>query len=1418
MEKKSTYGLRPDQLGRILSAASKEAEPVDSGSRGKSGKARKSGPAGSAPQVEGYEILEKLGEAGQGQIWRALQVSTSRQVALKFPRTGLISSEKALARFEREVEVAATLKHPNIAQIHDSGIHQGIYYYAMDLIEGVHLDTYVKQHNLTIRQILELMLTVCQAVQHAHQNGVIHRDLKPSNVIVAENGEPFIVDFGLAKSLFEDDAALTVSADGVAAGTPAYMSPEQAAGHMDKLDTRTDVYSLGVVLFTLLTGKSPHDLSGSRIEVMHRIADEPVRRPRKIRPKIDKELEWLLLKALDNDPDRRYVTAGELGRDIDNYLQGAPLIAGPESGIYHIKKFVRRHQALVAGISAVAAALAVGFVVSTVMYLRAQSALEKFTKLESDVETDSILSTVDWLYAEGRYQAALTEMETNIHREKLTTQGRLLRARLLCEVGRLNDAISELEELTDESPEIAGAAHYLLAAIYAGSDSDRAREHQGQAQSLLPEKAEAYCLRAVTASSPEDSLKWLEIAVQLDPRHYPSRQARALTCYRLRDYQKMAQDAEAIIALRPEDCLGYALRAIARREMAIFDEAVKDHDRAIEICKVDTELAELYDQRRKTRYQMGDYEQALSDARQCVGLRPDQVMYRFHVFAALVALSDHEQAKVEYTTIVESSPETEARFNLWAAKYVFDTLGAGRPLNLPDRNAGGPAFRAMHDAVDRYQRLDAKADRLITDGISPSWSPDGNMLVYGRSDEFLRHALSGQVVDPGLSSFRDIDVLTVGSGGIEILDLDSNSRHLLVSSGIDPLWSPNGESIAFTRWPKLYAWLEEQVWIMPANGGQADVISNGEAIAWTDDSKGLYLTQSRNPVLGSCLYKTPVGQAGVEPEQLISFPSTEWAISPDNRYIAYVDHGELRIMELYSRSPVASWRAPMGQSRMNVSWSPDGREVSVASRHEPYLGLWIYELGTRQAFKILDGPVTSACWSPNGNRIAFELGQPYFEIWIADLKQGVPTSEALGPARSIENHYEDLVDHYVHSIEAGALDMDSNQSLAKLIGDFALRGIEQYQSAEYEQALITLGHIEELRRTMSEPTHPTVVAFIAMAFHKLGQNQEAQDTFDRFCRLIAGRAGLAADFIFATPTNLGPPFNSPYYEATQWISHDGLESFFHSTRPPSQGQDLWVATRSATEHQWKEAVHLGPIINSHLLDWGPSISADGLELFFCSPREGSIEGENPWDIWMTRRMTRNNDWGKPLNLGPPINTTFGEVSPCISGDNLSLFFASDRPDGYGGADIWVATRTSRDNPWGEPVNLGSSVNSRAFEIFPSISSEGLILFFTSGFLSYPARPGGFGGPDLWVTNRATKDDQWGEPVNLGPLVNTAAEEACPYISPDSSTLYFSSDRPGGFGNFDLWRVSSVPIVDTNSNGKLDVEDLCNLAQRKSKAE
>jgi len=302
------------------------------------------------PDIEGYKIIERLGEGGMGTVWRAEQLSTRRQVALKIMSSSRFSSGKAQARFEREVELTARLDHPNIASLFDSGLHHGMNYYAMELIDGIPLNQYIKSRHLSKNQILALMQKICQAVLYAHLRAVIHRDLKPSNILVSEDGQPHVLDFGLAKALLDEDEALTISIEGQIAGTPAYMSPEQAAGHQNETDTRTDVFSLGVILYELLVGQSPHDRSGSMFDLLNQITEGKIRRPREVNKSIDIELEAILLKALARNPNDRYASAGTLAKDITNYLDEEPLDAQVQTTFYFLRKKVRkyRRQALTA--------------------------------------------------------------------------------------------------------------------------------------------------------------------------------------------------------------------------------------------------------------------------------------------------------------------------------------------------------------------------------------------------------------------------------------------------------------------------------------------------------------------------------------------------------------------------------------------------------------------------------------------------------------------------------------------------------------------------------------------------------------------------------------------------------------------------------------------------------------------------------------------------------------------------------------------------------------------------------------------------------------------------------------------------------------------------------------------------------------
>jgi Tol biopolymer transport system component len=292
-----------------------------------------------------------------------------------------------------------------------------------------------------------------------------------------------------------------------------------------------------------------------------------------------------------------------------------------------------------------------------------------------------------------------------------------------------------------------------------------------------------------------------------------------------------------------------------------------------------------------------------------------------------------------------------------------------------------------------------------------------------------------------------------------------------------------------------------------------------------------------------------------------------------------------------------------------------------------------------------------------------------------------------------------------------------------------------------------------------------------------------------------------ADFTFGTPTNLGPTVNSSANDPGPSISADGLSLFFTSNRSGGQGNlDLWVTTRTSVSDPWGPPVNLGPTVNSLSTDGVPSISADGLELYFTSDRPG---GRGNSDTWVTTRETVSEPWGAPVNLGSPVNSSSADFAPAISPDDLELYFCSQRTGGYSGDEIWVTRRDAKDAPWSEPVNLGPTVNSPNLDATGSISSDGLALFFQSN------RSGGYGGPvDIWVTTRQTKDADWGTPVNLGPTINTSGFDGNPSISADGSTLYFASNRNGGYGGNDLWQVSIDPVVDLNGDGIVDALDMC----------
>jgi WD40 repeat protein/serine/threonine protein kinase len=418
MGKRPIFGMDPEQMDRLLSIGTDEGDsvsvPIKDANNGNGAGSDKNldkpVPAASIDVfieqpgnwIGRYRLSSVLGEGGMGVVYLAQQEHPiKRQVALKVIKPGM-DSKRIIARFEAERQALALLEHPNIAHVYDAGTtEKGRPYFVMELVRGVPITEYCDRHKLGIEERLGLFLQLCYALQHAHQKGIIHRDIKPSNILVTiqENHPvPKIIDFGVAKAAGRTltERTLYTGQDWIV-GTPEFMSPEQADMIHEDIDIRSDIYSLGVLLYVLLTGVLPFDSKTLRkggIDNLRRIiCRQDPKTPstrlsslgekakklaqmrhteiRDLTKRLQKELEWIPLKAMRKEPARRYRSASELADDIQNYLEGRPLIAGPESSAYRIKKLIQKNRGKVAAALAILTILLLGIVVSTAMFFNA---------------------------------------------------------------------------------------------------------------------------------------------------------------------------------------------------------------------------------------------------------------------------------------------------------------------------------------------------------------------------------------------------------------------------------------------------------------------------------------------------------------------------------------------------------------------------------------------------------------------------------------------------------------------------------------------------------------------------------------------------------------------------------------------------------------------------------------------------------------------------------------------------------------------------------------------------------------------------------------------------------------------------------------------------------------------------------------
>ncbi|MCG3137134.1 MAG: Serine/threonine-protein kinase PknD [Phycisphaerae bacterium] len=328
---------------------------------------RPSLPTEQPPPIPGYEIIREVHRGGQGVIYEAVQLSTKRLTALKVLAKGQLLDPRRWQRFELEVELAASLRHPNIVPIYDRGMVKGYPFYSMALVRGRRLSDYLTQQRLSLDETLQLFFWIIQAVSYAHRHGVMHRDLKPSNVLVDETGQPHLLDFGLARRIVEDSPTLRLTETHEFAGTLAYAAPEQVDASLGRVNTASDVYALGVMMYEALTGHMPYTTEGVILDVVRQITETQPLPPRRRRPDLDPDLDFIIQKALHKDPQQRYPSAAELLEDLRRYRHGEPVLARGPSTLYVVRKLINRHRVFAAGLTGILLGLA-GVAIVSVQY------------------------------------------------------------------------------------------------------------------------------------------------------------------------------------------------------------------------------------------------------------------------------------------------------------------------------------------------------------------------------------------------------------------------------------------------------------------------------------------------------------------------------------------------------------------------------------------------------------------------------------------------------------------------------------------------------------------------------------------------------------------------------------------------------------------------------------------------------------------------------------------------------------------------------------------------------------------------------------------------------------------------------------------------------------------------------------------
>ncbi len=777
-----------------------------------------------------FEILGELGRGGMGVVYEARQISLNRRVALKVLPPGLGLTQDARIRFEREAQAAARLHHTNIVSVHAIGEQDGHHFYAMELVDGGPLSRILDDlkggrasapwdQTMTVRPsapksepapgsspeasssgitttggrdwfdtVARLVADVADALEYAHASGVIHRDIKPGNLLLSRDGRLSIADFGLAR--VAQEPGMTMS--GSLIGTPAYMSPEQIAAGRMKLDHRTDVYSLGAVLYEMLTLERPFP-GESREEIITGILTKEPRPPKRVNARVPLDLETICLKAMEKDPDRRYASAAEMAADLRSYLQRGLIMARRAGAWRRIRKLLRRHP--VAAVSSCAVVLLLA--VSGLAWMASRQLAEEAARR----------AVADSLYemSQGRYREGLRRVDSALAISPFLSDARLVRARLLIKLNRAREAAQEAEALLEENPD-EWTAHLVLAAAARGAEGIRSGtsidDHIRVVEAHAPKTAEAYYLRSLVADTDTKAVELLDRALDLDPGHADALLERSRRFNDLHRFQEALADCDRLLAARPRSAQARRQKSEIHSHHGDKDKALQETNRALELDPEDTDSLLARADAHETR---GRTEEALADINRVIALDPASAEGYSRRSRFYDNRGRYDEARTDLEKALELNPEDVSAYSslLWMHRRRGETNESLAVLgHLENASASWTDSRARSRAhltlAEEYQGLGEYERSLAHADKAAALDPDNWQVFFVRA--YVKRLLGDE------TGFREDCATIAGRPLEEFHEIQARAYQLAeVCERTDVALSELGRLITFDpSWSNVY--------------------------------------------------------------------------------------------------------------------------------------------------------------------------------------------------------------------------------------------------------------------------------------------------------------------------------------------------------------------------------------------------------------------------------------------------------------------------------------------------------------------------------------------------------------------------------------------------------------------------------------